>query len=84
MIVFVVYQQYAYDGEDVLGLFDNLNAAVDSARFAISSDTWTNSGNAPAPAVEMFSDSPHRLFSSHIRGKSARVGSMSVKSTFGV
>jgi len=84
MIVYVSYQQYAYEGEDVLGLFDNLNAAVAAARFAISNDSWTNSKNAPAGAVESFSDDPHRLFSSHIRGKSSRVCSMSVKSTFGV
>jgi hypothetical protein len=79
MMVYLAYRGYDYEGDDILGIFDNLEAAISCCRHENAANTWARSGEA----IEHLTPDGYTLFSLHRGGMHMRVTSVQVQSTFG-
>jgi len=77
MTVYLAYQGFDYDGDSIIGVFDNLDAAIACCRETYN-HTWTH-GQTWREEFGSLGAS----FSAHTKGSYVRVYPYEVRSTFG-
>lgn len=79
MTVYLAYRGYDYEGDDVIGIFDNLDAAVACCRHDNENNTWASKKEV----IERFSPDSYTLYSLHRGTMHMRVTAMQILSNFG-
>ena len=79
MTVYLAYHGYDYDGDTVIGVFDNLDAAVACCR-NVYNGTWTKGQTWNETYNVVFPDIP---FEARTKGSYVRIDFHNVLSTFG-
>lgn len=78
MTVYLAYRCYDYEGDDIIGIFDNLEAAIACCRHENGRNSWAKNGET----IERLTPDGYTLFSLHRGGMHMRVSTMQVQSTF--